>query len=140
MSNSQESQSREECNFLAKALSFRGSQRQVGRRGGQRGPGPGPPLFFWKKMRFQQAQNKGLHQLLLTCLAPRAAHLKMPLILCSYGNNAQGESRALEGRRVSYKSPSRLQNIYERVDGMNKREQYSSRYGIIFYLSCHPNI
>ena len=30
------------------------------------------------------------------------------LYLCSSGSNARGESRALEGRRVSSKSPSRV--------------------------------
>ena len=36
-----------------------------------------------------------------------AAHLEVSLILCSSASNARGESRALEGRRVSSKSPSR---------------------------------
>ena len=40
--------------------------------------------------------------------APSAPHLTVSLYLCSSGSNAQGESRAREGRHVSSKSPSNL--------------------------------
>ena len=40
--------------------------------------------------------------------ASSAAHLTVFLFLCSSRSNAQGKSRALEGRRVSSKSPSRV--------------------------------
>ena len=40
--------------------------------------------------------------------ASSAAHLKVSLYLCSSQSNGQGESRALEGRRVGSKSPSRV--------------------------------
>ena len=38
---------------------------------------------------------------------PSTAHLTVSLYLCSSGSNAQGESRAREGRCVSSKNPSR---------------------------------
>ena len=51
--------------------------------------------------------------------APSAAHLRVALYLCSSGSNARGESRALEGRRVSLKSPSRVREGDEGVAGRN---------------------
>ena len=45
----------------------------------------------------------------------RLAHLAMSLFLCSSSSNLQGESRALEGRRVSTKSPSSVQGGDEGV-------------------------
>ena len=55
--------------------------------------------------------------------APSAAHLTVSLYLCSSGSNARGESRALEGRRVSSKSPSRVRDGDEGVAGRNVRER-----------------
>ena len=42
--------------------------------------------------------------------APSLVHLTESLFLCSSGSNARGEPRALEGHRVSSKSPSRVQD------------------------------
>ena len=47
-------------------------------------------------------------------------HLTVSLYICSSGSNARGESRALEGRRVS--SKKRVQNRDEEVAGRNYRE------------------
>ena len=51
-----------------------------------------------------------------------AAHLTVSLYLCSSRSNARGESRALEGRRVSSKSTSRVRDGDEGAAGMNERE------------------
>ena len=83
-------------------------------------------LFYWlfkimdrcKKVRFQQTHNPGMRQLFLDGVLgpPRLVHF------CSSGGNARGESRALEGRCVSSKSPSRVRDGDEGVAGRNKRE------------------
>ena len=44
--------------------------------------------------------------------------------LCSSGSDERGELKALEGYRVSSKSPSRVQDGDEGVDGRNKREVF----------------
>ena len=44
------------------------------------------------------------------------------LYLCSSGSNARGESKALEGRRVSSNSPSRVRDGDEGVAGRNGGE------------------
>ena len=78
-------------------------------------------------MRFQQTHNQGLHQLFLRCpwtSAPRTAHLTVSLYLCSFGSNARGESRALEGHSVSSKSPSKVLGRDKGVAGRNKREKH----------------
>ena len=49
-------------------------------------------------------------------------NLTVSLYLCSSGSNAQGESRAQEGRRVSSKSLSRVRDGDEGVAGRNYRE------------------
>ena len=49
-------------------------------------------------------------------------HLVASWILCSSESNARGESRALEGRRVSLKNPSRVRVGDEGVVGRNRRE------------------
>ena len=55
------------------------------------------------------------------------------LYLCSSGSDARGESRALEGRRVSSKSPSRVRDRDEGVAGRNGREKYfPSEESLIF--------
>ena len=54
---------------------------------------------------------------------PSAAQLKDSLYLCSPRSNARGESRALEGRRVSSKSPSRVRVGDKGVAGRNYKEQ-----------------
>ena len=54
---------------------------------------------------------------------PSAPHLTVSLYLYSSGINAWGESRALEGQRVSSKSPSRVRNRDEGVAGRNGREK-----------------
>ena len=59
-------------------------------------------------------------------------------ILCSSVNNAQGESRALEGRRVSSKSPSRVRDREEGVAGRNGREKHF-RQGVIDLTSRQIN-
>ena len=48
------------------------------------------------------------------------AHLVVSLFLCSSGSNAWGKSRALEGRLVSSKSPSRVREGDEGVARRNK--------------------
>ena len=53
---------------------------------------------------------------------PRLARHTVSLYLCSSGSNAQGESRALEGRHISSKSPSRVLDGDEEVAGRNERE------------------
>ena len=57
-----------------------------------------------------------------TSVAPSTAHLKVSLYLCSSRSNARGELRALEGRRVSPKSPWRGRDGDEGVAGKNGRE------------------
>ena len=54
---------------------------------------------------------------------PSAAHLPVSLYLCSSGSNAREESRALEGRSVSSKSPSRVQDGDKGVAKRNEREK-----------------
>ena len=56
--------------------------------------------------------------------APSAPHLKVSLFLLSSGSNARGELKALEGCRVSSKSPSRVQDGDEGVEGRIKREVF----------------
>ena len=60
-----------------------------------------------------------------------ASHLTMSLFLCSSGSNAQGESRALEGRRVSSRGPSRVWDGDQGVAGRNIREPFSPEWGDI---------
>ena len=67
--------------------------------------------------------------------APSAAHLTVSLYLCSSGSNARGKSRALEGRRVSSKSLSRVQDGDEGVAGRNGREWCFPNEGL---LICPP--
>ena len=52
---------------------------------------------------------------------PSTTHLRVSLFLWSAGSNARGKSRALEGRRVSSKSPSRVQDRDEGVARRNCR-------------------
>ena len=59
------------------------------------------------------------------------AHLTVSLYLFSSGTNAQGKSRALEGRRVSSKSPSRVRDGDKGVPGRNGRDQYFPRQEVI---------
>ena len=56
--------------------------------------------------------------------------VSLPLFLLRSGSNARGESRALEGRRVSSKSPSRVRDGDEGVARRNVRER-------IFHFSGH---
>ena len=88
-------------------------------------------LFCWlfpiglKKRVF----NKRAIKICISCFwrcprtsAPSAAHLMVSLFLCSSGSNARVESRALEGRRVSSKRPSRVHDGDEGVTRRNRRE------------------
>ena len=53
-------------------------------------------------------------------------------MLCSSGSNAQGEWRALEGRRVSSRNPSRVRDGDKGVAGRNGREYVVfPRWGVI---------
>ena len=70
-------------------------------------------------MRFLQPHYQSLRQLLLTVYRDLCA----TLYLFSSGSNARGESGANEGRRVSSKSPSRVQDGDEGVAGRNERGQ-----------------
>ena len=55
---------------------------------------------------------------------PSAAHLTVTLYLCSSGSITQGKSRALEGRRVSFKKAlKRVRDGDKGVAGRNRREQ-----------------
>ena len=56
--------------------------------------------------------------------APSPAHLTVSLFLCRSGSNTWGQSRALEGRHVSSKSPSRVRDGDKGVAGRNGREEY----------------
>ena len=59
-------------------------------------------------------------------MAPQKKDLppvSLPLFLLRSGSNARGESRALEGRRVSSKSPSRVRDGDEGVARRNVRER-----------------
>ena len=58
--------------------------------------------------------------------------VSLPLFLLRSGSNARGESRALEGRRVSSKSPSRVRDGDEGVARRNVRER------IIFLIKATP--
>ena len=64
---------------------------------------------------------------------PSAAHLRVSLILCSSRSNTQGELRALEGSRVSSKSPSRVRDRDKGVAGRNRREKYFPYEGSLIY-------
>ena len=74
--------------------------------------------------------EKKTAMLFLECLSGRSlreakvdpVHLTVYLFLSTSGSNARGESRALEGRRVSSKSPSRVQDGDEGVAGRKYRE------------------
>ena len=59
---------------------------------------------------------------------PSSAYLTVSLYLCSSGSNARGKSRVIEGRRVIYKSPSRIRDGDEGVTERNGREK------------CFPNM
>ena len=89
-------------------------------------------------MRFLQTHNQGLRQLLLT-VSWDAAHLTVSLYLCSSGSNAQGESRAREGRHVSSKSPSRVRDGDKGVAGKNGREKRLLDEGQIYDFSQKGN-
>ena len=71
--------------------------------------------------------NKSTIKVRISCLwweirAWRPPHLMVSMYLCSSGSNARGEPRALEGRHVSSKSPSRVRDRDEGVAGTNERE------------------
>ena len=55
--------------------------------------------------------------------ASSAAHVSVSLYLCSSGSNARGESRALEGRCVSSKSPSKVRDRDQGVAWRNERKR-----------------
>ena len=55
-------------------------------------------------------------------LGPSGPHIKVSLILCRFGSNTYGESRALEGRLVSSNSLSRVGDGDEGVGGRKVRE------------------
>ena len=55
-------------------------------------------------------------------LAPRAPHLTVSLYLCRFESNGQGRSRALEGRRISSKSLSRVWDGDKGVAGMKGKK------------------
>ena len=78
----------------------------------------------WKKCAFYKHTIKVCVSCFLHCLgttAPSTAYLTVSLILL-YARNAQGEFQALEGCRVSFKSPSRVQDTDKGVAGRRKRE------------------
>ena len=56
--------------------------------------------------------------------APRATYSMVSYCLCSSTSNARGESRALKGRCVGSKSPSRVRDRHEEVAGRNGREKF----------------
>ena len=70
---------------------------------------------------------------------PSVAHLTVSLSLCRSGSNTWGESRALEGRSGSPKSPSRVRDNGEGVAGRNEREQYFPQRGVIDFPSRQIN-
>ena len=74
-------------------------------------------------MCFQQTHNQGLHQLFWSVLGPLgAAHLlTMFLFLCISVRNTWGQWRALEGRRVSSKRPSRFRDRDKGVAGAEEK-------------------
>ena len=55
---------------------------------------------------------------------PSSAHQTVSLYLCNSESNARGKSRALEGRCVSSKNPSRVRDGDEGVAGRNRREKH----------------
>ena len=64
---------------------------------------------------------------------PRAAHRIESLFLCSFGSNARGQSRALEGLCDSSKSPSKVREGDERVARRNAREEFFPDNGLLIY-------
>ena len=99
------------CILLSSQLFFHerrrwrwGGVRLQIREVGQEGPRWAQPPYFldgWKQIVRCSWQCPGTS-------VPSAAHLTVTLYLCSSRSDARGESRALEGRRVSSKSPSRV--------------------------------
>ena len=81
-------------------------------RGVKKGPRGSQAQNIWKIESKCIFYNQGLHQLFLT----------VSWDLCSPGSKAWGQTRALKGRRISSKSPSRVWDGDEEVAGRNYRE------------------
>ena len=67
------------------------------------------------------------------------AHLMVPIYLCSSGSNAQGELRAIEGRCVSSKSPSRVQDGNEGVCWAQLSNLMNDKFSKHRFWQCHEN-
>ena len=79
-----------------------------------------------------QTNNHSFRQPFLLCPGtslPSAAHLIVSLHLCSSGSNAQDKCRAIEGRSVSSKSPSMVQDRDEGGAGGTKGNSASLTRG-----------
>ena len=68
---------------------------------------------------------------------PSATQLTVSLYLCSSGSNARGKLSALEGRRVSSKSPSKFRDRHKRVAG---RKRQKSKQKIELLIAIPANI
>ena len=79
-------------------------------------------LTFHNQRSVQKSKRPQSKFALRVTFTPSAAHLTVSLYLCSSRSNAQGESRALEGRHVRSKSPSRVQDGDEGVAERNGRD------------------
>ena len=62
---------------------------------------------------------------------PSPRPLTVSLFLCSSRSNPQGDLRALEGHRVSPKSPPRVQGGDKGVAGSNGTDKYFPRSGVV---------
>ena len=91
------------------------------------GWGRAHPIFGTKKaIAFStNAQSRFESVVLVLCSWDlRALTLTVSLYLCSSGSNARGKLRALEGCRVSSKSPSRVRDGDKGVAWRNGRELF----------------
>ena len=81
-----------------------------------------------KKCVFNKRTIKVCVSFLWGCLgtfSTTAAHLTRPCILACSGSNAEGESRVLEGRHVSSKTPSRVRDGGDEGVAWRKEREYS---------------
>ena len=107
---------------------------------GKEGPSPPNIGYSWQCRASEQEGKKGLSPpnfgYSWQCpgtFSPSAAHLSASMSLCSSRRNARGELRALEGRRVSSKSPPRLRKGNEWFAERNTKEKCVSQEVLLIF-------
>ena len=104
-------------------------------------PEGGAPTIFGttKTSAFStNAQSRFALAVLDDVLGPQRLPDGFLLILFSSGSNAPGELKAPEGRLVSSKSPSRVQDRDKGIAGRNGREKYLPVKGSLAFLTYLP--